>query len=76
MRVLLTEDDEILADGITKALRQAGFAVDHVAGGLDADQALQSNNFDLLILDLGFARHRWSLKFCVGCVRASKFCRY
>lgn len=53
MRVLLSEDDEILADGITKALRQAGFAVDHVAGGIDADQALQSNNFDLLILDLG-----------------------
>jgi two-component system OmpR family response regulator len=53
MRVLLSEDDEILADGISKALRQAGFAVDHVATGLDADQALQSNNFDLLILDLG-----------------------
>jgi two-component system OmpR family response regulator len=53
MRVLLSEDDEILADGISKALRQAGFAVDHVATGVDADQALQSNNFDLLILDLG-----------------------
>jgi two-component system, OmpR family, response regulator len=53
MRVLLSEDDEILADGISKALRQAGFAVDHVATGEDADQALQSNNFDLLILDLG-----------------------
>jgi two-component system OmpR family response regulator len=53
MRVLLSEDDEILADGISKALRQAGFAVDHVATGIDADQALQSNNFDLLILDLG-----------------------
>jgi two-component system OmpR family response regulator len=53
MRVLLSEDDEILADGISKALRQAGFAVDHVASGVDADQALQSNNFDLLILDLG-----------------------
>jgi two-component system OmpR family response regulator len=53
MRVLLTEDDEILADGISKALRQAGFAVDHVATGEDADQALQTNSFDLLILDLG-----------------------
>ncbi|HEY9760384.1 MAG TPA: response regulator transcription factor [Oculatellaceae cyanobacterium] len=53
MRILLAEDDEILADGISKALRQAGFAVDHVAAGGDADQALQSNSFDLLILDLG-----------------------
>ena len=53
MRVLLAEDDEILADGISKALRQAGFAADRVASGEDADQALQTNNFDLLILDLG-----------------------
>ena len=53
MRLLLAEDDEILADGISKALRQAGFAADHVATGVDADQALASNSFDLLILDLG-----------------------
>jgi len=56
MRVLLSEDDEILADGIAKALRQAGFAVDHVGTGEDADQALQLNNFDLLILDLGLPK--------------------
>src|SRR5271154_7243078 len=53
MRLLLAEDDEILADGISKGLRQSGFAVDHVASGMDADQALQANSFDLLILDLG-----------------------
>jgi two-component system OmpR family response regulator len=53
MRLLLTEDDEIIADGISKSLRQAGFAVDRVATGADADQALQANSFDLLILDLG-----------------------
>jgi two-component system OmpR family response regulator len=53
MRLLLVEDDEILADGISKGLRQSGFAVDHVASGIDADLALSSNSFDLLILDLG-----------------------
>lgn len=47
------EDDEILSDGISKALRQAGYAVDRLNSGIDADVALETNNFDLLILDLG-----------------------
>lgn len=53
MRILLVEDDEILSDGISKALKQSGYAVDHVASGLDADHALGTSNFDVLILDLG-----------------------
>lgn len=53
MRLLLVEDDEILSDGISKALRQAGYAVDRLINGADADMALESNCFDLLILDLG-----------------------
>lgn len=53
MRVLLVEDDEILSDGISKALKQSGYAVDHVASGLDADHALDTSKFDVLILDLG-----------------------
>ncbi len=53
MRILLVEDDEILSDGISKALKQSGYAVDHVASGLDADHALGTSSFDALILDLG-----------------------
>lgn len=53
MRLLLVEDDEILSDGISKALRQAGYAVDRLNSGTEADAALETNNFDLLILDLG-----------------------
>lgn len=56
MRVLLAEDDEVLSDGISKALRQCGYAVDHVDSGLDADHALVSAPFDLLILDLGLPK--------------------
>lgn len=56
MRILLVEDDEILADGISKALRQNGYAVDHVPTGADADHALQTTNFDMLLLDLGLPR--------------------
>jgi two-component system OmpR family response regulator len=53
MRILVAEDDDVLADGISTALRQSGFAVDHVSSGLDADSALLSAPYDLVILDLG-----------------------
>ena len=56
MRLLLVEDDEILSDGISKALRQAGYTVDQIMSGSDADMALESNIFDLLILDLGLPK--------------------
>jgi two-component system OmpR family response regulator len=56
MRILLGEDDELLSDGISKALRQAGYAVDQVSTGHDADHALETTSFDLLILDLGLPK--------------------
>lgn len=56
MRILIAEDDSILADGLTRSLRQSGYAVDHVDNGTDADNALLLQTFDLLILDLGLPR--------------------
>lgn len=56
MRVLIAEDDSVLADGLTRSLRQAGFSVDCVRDGLEADAALLANGFDLLILDLGLPK--------------------
>jgi two-component system OmpR family response regulator len=56
MRILLAEDDQILADGLCRSLREAGYAVDHVADGANADAALTANEFDLVILDLGLPR--------------------
>ena len=53
MRILIAEDDQVLADGLLRTLRAAGRAVDHVASGTEADAALADNEFDLLILDLG-----------------------
>jgi len=52
MRILIAEDDSILADGLVRSLRQSGYAVDHVRHGVDADNALSLQTFDLLILDL------------------------
>ena len=57
MRILIAEDDQVLADGLLRSLRGAGAVVDHVANGVEADTALvTSNHFDLLILDLGLPR--------------------
>ena len=56
MRILLAEDDALIADGLVRALKQAGYAVDHVENGLLADTALISQPYDLLILDLGLPK--------------------
>ncbi|MFM8736573.1 MAG: response regulator transcription factor [Betaproteobacteria bacterium] len=56
MRILMAEDDQVLADGLLRTLRGNGYAVDHVASGSEADAALSTQEFDLLILDLGLPR--------------------
>ena len=56
MRILIAEDDQVLADGLLRALRSGGYAVDRVADGGEADAALASQEFDLLILDPGLPR--------------------
>lgn len=56
MRVLLAEDDTVLADGLCRSLRKSGYAVDWVANGSDADSALVAQPYDLVILDLGLPR--------------------
>ncbi len=52
MRLLLVEDDEPLAHTLATALRQGGYAVDWIANGNEADNALSTQNYDALILDL------------------------
>lgn len=56
MRILLVEDDLSLGDGLNIGLRQAGFAVDWLRDGHSADVALQTETFDLVVLDLGLPR--------------------
>jgi two-component system, OmpR family, response regulator len=56
MRILIAEDDQVLADGLLRSLRAASYAVDHVGTGSEADAALTAHEFDLLILDLGLPR--------------------
>ncbi len=53
MRILIVEDDETLGESLLESLKHEGYAVDWVKDGLTADQALRSEHFDIVILDLG-----------------------
>ncbi|WP_446743572.1 response regulator transcription factor [Silvibacterium acidisoli] len=52
MRVLLVEDEVRLAENLTSGLREAGFAVDHAANGLDGSHYAEQDLYDLIVLDL------------------------
>jgi len=56
MQILLAEDDEVLSDGISSALRQHGYSVAVFDNGAEAQEAVSSSQFDLLILDLGLPK--------------------
>jgi two-component system OmpR family response regulator len=56
MRILVAEDDAILAEAVARSLRASGFAVDWVKNGTEAEAALATQTFDLLILDLGLPK--------------------
>ncbi|MBT3094588.1 MAG: response regulator [Candidatus Thiodiazotropha sp. (ex Lucina pensylvanica)] len=56
MRILLAEDDRYLGEGLALGLKQLGHTVDWVMDGMAAEQALSTENLDVLILDLGLPR--------------------
>ena len=56
MRLLLVEDDVMLASGIKLGLCGAGYAVDWVGSGERALVALKENSFDAAIVDLGLPK--------------------
>jgi len=53
MRILVVEDDSLLAQGLTRVLARAGHAVDKAETGLQADKALRAASYDLVVLDVG-----------------------
>jgi two-component system, OmpR family, response regulator len=56
MRLLLVEDDVMLASGIKLGLIGAGYAVDWVGSGERALDALKADSFDAAVVDLGLPK--------------------
>lgn len=56
MRLLLVEDDTMIGEAVLDVLRAEHFAVDWVRDGEMADTTLQSEQYDLVLLDLGLPR--------------------
>jgi len=53
MRVLLVEDDRMIGESVRASLRAQGSAVDWVRDGKAAATALASEQFDMVLLDIG-----------------------
>lgn len=53
MRILLAEDDQLLGSGLQAGLRQAGFQVDWVHDGQAAQEQIEEEEYDAVVLDLG-----------------------
>lgn len=53
MRILLIEDDPMLGDALQRALKQEGFTTDWVLDSEEAELALATGEYSLLLLDLG-----------------------
>lgn len=56
MRILVVEDDAVLGDALQTGLTQAGYAVDWVRDGIQAQHALLNEPYHATILDLGLPR--------------------
>ena len=52
MRALIVEDDQTIADFVTRGLREAGFVVDHAADGTTGLDLAGTGGYDVAIVDL------------------------
>lgn len=53
MRILIVEDDALVADAVACGLGAAGFAVDRAQSAEAASTALAAEHFDLTVVDVG-----------------------
>lgn len=56
MRILLVEDDPLLGDGTRAGLSQYGYTVDWLKDGLSACHAVKTEQFEIIVLDLGLPK--------------------
>ncbi|MGF6536127.1 two-component system response regulator QseB [Paraburkholderia sp. GAS33] len=53
MRLLLVEDDEMIAETVLESMRREGYAIDWAQDGRAAELSLGNDVYDLVLLDLG-----------------------
>lgn len=56
MRILLVEDDPMIGEAVSVALKDAAYAVDWVMDGTEAGSALEHGEHQAVLLDLGLPR--------------------
>lgn len=58
MRILIIEDNQKLADSLTRGFRQEGYAADYLANGEDGERrmVMSHRDYDILILDINLPR--------------------
>lgn len=56
MRILLVEDDRMLGQAVSTALKDAAYAVDWVHDGAMATSTLSTQHYDMLLLDVGLPK--------------------
>lgn len=56
MRVLLVEDDAMIGEAVSQALKDASYAVDWVRDGATASTAVGTQHYGVVLLDLGLPR--------------------
>ncbi|CAB3670122.1 response regulator [Trinickia soli] len=56
MRLLLVEDDRMIAEPVLDTMRRAGYAIDWAQDGRSAELSLDNGVYDLVLLDLGLPK--------------------
>ena len=73
MRLLVVEDDDIVADAITRGLTTADYCGVSGSSSVEAAQsALAAEEFALAVIDVGLPGDRWIEPWCAGCAASGK----
>lgn len=56
MRILIVEDDNLVAQGLKQGLQQQGYTVDVARSAEEADACVQAEAFDIALVDIGLPK--------------------
>ncbi len=71
MRILLVEDDRMIGESLSHALKEGGYAVDWAKDGEEAEASLALQEYAMVLLDLGLPK-RSGLELLHGMRRSRK----